>query len=455
MPANPFLSKPIGRLYVQTALPIIFVLMINGLYNVINAWFLGNYVDKLALTAVTLVFPLQLAMFAMATLVASGMASMLARRFGARDIEGASTIYTSALVLVLIVTGLANAGFAWRGSSLIEHICGNLPHVNALSTAYISVLIHGAPLLGLLVVNTDALRSEGKIQFMSSCMLMSALLNVVLDYVLIVRLHQGVVAAAYATLISQTVSLSAIVLFRLRGKSVLRLRFGGFGTLRRHAVEMLPLGVPMSLSHIGVAIQVAMVNYALKTWVWNDYETLVGAYGIGTRLMTLAIMPLIGLNVAFATILGNNYGAGIHPRVDATISTGLKIATGYCALVTVLFVAAAGPLGASFVDDPAMAAQAARLTRILISAFVLFGCAMILGSYFQATGKSGYAILLSTAKNYLIIVPLLLMMPAQLGEPGIWYAFPVSDLLTALLAMVVLNRHASRSGARLGLYSDA
>jgi Na+-driven multidrug efflux pump len=80
---------------------------------------------------------------------------------------------------------------------------------------------------------------------------------------------------------------------------------------------------------------------------------------------------------------------------------------------------------------------------------------MILGSYFQATGKSGYAILLSTAKNYMIIVPLLLLLPAQMGEPGIWYAFPLSDLLTALLAVMVLNRHASRSGARLGLYSGA
>ncbi|WUR14337.1 MATE family efflux transporter [[Empedobacter] haloabium] len=453
-PANPFLSKPIGRLYLQTGLPIVVVLLINGLYNVINAWFLGNYVDKQALAAVTLVFPLQLALFAMATLVASGMASVLARRFGARDIAGASQAFTSALVLVLIIMALVNLGFALGGDALIARICGDLPHVNALATSYISLLVYCAPILGLLVVNTDALRSEGKIQFMSSCMLASALLNVLLDYVLIVRLHQGVAAAALATVLSQSASLSAIVLFRLRGKSSLRLHFGGLTVLKRHAAEMLPLGVPMSLSHVGVAIQVGMVNYALKNWAWVDYPTLVGAYGIVTRLMTLAIMPLIGLNVAFQTILGNNFGAGIKARVDATVSVGLKIAVAYCATVTLLFVLAAGALGAGFVDDAAMAAQVARLTRIVVAGFVLFGAAMIIGSYFQAIGKPKYAILLSTAKNYLIIVPLLLLMPAAIGEPGIWYAFPLSDILTALLALAVLNRNASRSGARLGLYSN-
>lgn len=438
---NPFLEGDIPELFLRTALPIIIVFVVNGIYNLVNAFFVGRYLGEAALSAVTLVFPVQMLIFAFATVFSSGMASVVARRIGARDIAGAGQVFANTHLLVLALFGALGLIFALVGHHALAALTGGLPEITALGEAYISILVYSSPILGVLVLNTDALRSEGRVKFMSSVMLFSVLLNIVFDALFIAHWGLGIAAAAYATVLAQIVSLSLIAIYRYRGKAVLSPNFSAIRLLPRHLAELLPLGIPMSLSHIGVALAVGVVNHALLVWSLDDYQTLAGAYGIVLRLMTFAILPIIGISVTLQTILGNNYGAGLYERVDASFRFGLKFVVIYCVVTEAIIVFGAGAIGELFVSEGVMAIEAERIARFVAAAFVMFGPVLIVSSYFQATGKAKQAIVISLSKNYLFLWPLVMMLPLLEGEVGIWMSFPIADVMAAFLALLVFKRY--------------
>lgn len=338
---NDLLEANMAWLYLVTAVPGVLVLLANGASNLVNAFFLGNYVGSEALSAVTLVFPVQMMILAGASLISSGMASVLARALGANNARVANTVFSHALLLALVLSLAGIAGFYWGGAGLIKVMVGDLPQVAALSYLYISILVYASPIFAVLVINVDALRSEGKIRLMSVCMLLSTILNILFDYIGFVWLQGGMAVAAWSTVLAQLVSLLLLVYYRHRGVSSLRIQFAGARALRLHVAEILPLGLSLSLAHVGVALQVAMVNHTLKLWGGGDAVLMVAAYGIAVRLLTFAGLPLIGLTAAFQTILGNNAGASLPGRVNQAVCVGLLIALCYCLLIKVIFLLAA------------------------------------------------------------------------------------------------------------------
>ncbi len=442
---NPFLVGNIPQLYLRTALPIIVVFLVNGIYSLVNAFFVGRYLGEAALSAVTLVFPVQMLIFAFATLFSSGMASILARRIGAHDLVGASRLFANVHLLVLALFALLGLAYALVGHSALGYLIGDLPEVTALGEAYLSILVYCSPLLGILVLNTDALRSEGRVKFMSAVMLLSVLLNILFDALFIAQWGLGIAATAYASVLAQLVSLSLIALYRLRGKALLALDFSHLRALPRHLAEVLPLGIPMSLSHVGVALAVGVVNHGLLLWSADNYQTLAGAYGIVLRLMTFAILPLIGISVTLQTILGNNYGAQLHERVDAAFSFGLRLVLVYCVVVESIILLGGGAIATLFVPEGTMAAETTRIARFVVAAFILFGPVLIVSSYFQAIGRAKQAIVISLSKNYLFLWPLVTALPLVKGELGIWMSFPAADALAAILAMLVFKRYSRRT----------
>lgn len=450
---NPYLSGKIPVVFFKTAVPIIVVMLVNGAYNIINAYFLGRYVGESALSAVTLVFPIQMLLFAFATLFASGMASVLARSIGANDKERASQVFSNAHILVFALFAALAVGYVAAGKAVVGTIVGEYPELVAMSSEYIAILVYSGPILGILALNTDALRSEGKLEFMSAMLFLSAGLNVLFDYVLIAKMGYGVAASAYATVLAQSISLGLIIQYRARGKSILSTNLGGLHNLSSDLKEIFPLGVPMSLGYVGIALTIAAINYNVQVWAGAAYETIVAANGIVTRLMTFAILPVIGINVAFQTIIGNNFGARQTLRTNETITFGILVSAVYCIAAQIIFmVLAATNVGATFVNDAAVIFQTSRILFLVSAGFFVFGPLMLIAGYFQAIGEAKKAIVLGLSKNYLFMLPLVFLMPYMEGELGIWLAAPISDALLVLVAIVVLNKTRDRSGFKYGLY---
>ncbi|MEH6726644.1 MAG: MATE family efflux transporter [Hyphomicrobiales bacterium] len=451
--SNIYLESSLPRLFAKTATPIIVVMGVNGLFTLVDAYFLGAYVGAEALTAVTLMFPVYMLLVALSTWISSGFSSIFSRLLGADDQAAAGELFSQALVLALFVCGLLIGLFLLHGHQLTLWAANGSAPLAGMGYTYISILMLCSPLVFVLAINIDALRCEGLLPAMAAITFSAAILNMVFDYLFIAEFGWGVAGSAYGTVAAQICSLMAILLYRgLAGRARYRIalsrRWSRFG-------ELLALGAPSSLGYIGLSMSAGLTLYCLQIWAGDTYQETAGAFGIITRLMTFAFLPLLGLSMAFQTIVGNNFGARSWGRSNAAIKLALGLALAYCALVEAIFILGRFDIGFVFVDDPGIAGEVARILPFAVMAMFVFGPLMMIGTYFQAIGEAGHAAILLLSRTYLFALPLTFALPFWVGEPGIWYAGIVAEVCVLMLTISVLWNRRRKSGQAWGLLERA
>lgn len=453
-PPNPYLTGPLGPIYLKTALPIIFVMGMNGLLAVCDALFLGHFAGPEALAAVTLMFPLYMLIVALATLVSSGMSSILARHLGAGRVDEARGIFAGAQGLAAALGVLLIILFLTLGEVLALLAAGGSARLAELGLIYLRISVMASPLVFILAVNSDALRNEGRVAFMAAMSLFVSLSNIGFNYVFIGLLDMGVAGSAYGTALAQALALVIILSFRVFGQTELRP-----SVLWRYRpltgwTRMLALGAPQSLNFTGLALGSAAIIAALQLVGAPQYDATVSAYGIITRLITFAFLPLLGLAHAMQTITGHNFGAGALNRSDRSLTIALVASLIYCLLVQTIMTVFAASIGSAFVADALVIAEVARILPVMSAGFFLAGPLMMIAMHFQAIGDAGRAALLGLAKPYLFAIPLTFLLAVSVGEMGIWLAAPLAELLLLLLAMLVLARLSRRSALHWGLFQS-
>ena len=449
-PPNTFTDGALGTIYMKTALPIIFVMGMTGLLSLADALFLGVCVGPDALAAVTLMFPVYMLIVALSTLVANGMSSLLARSLGAGDLDGARATFAGAHGLAVVLGAILIVLFVLFGEPVALLAAGGSEALAQLGLVYLRITVFFSPLLFVLSVNSDALRNEGRVGFMAAMSLLVSIANIVFNSVLIAIVDMGVAGSAYGTAAAQALAFAIILTFRIIGTTSLRP-----ATLLSHSVHgkwgrILALGAPQSLSFIGLALGSAAILTALQ-WVGRPgYADTITAYGIITRVITFAFLPLLGLSFAMQTITGNNYGAALWKRSDASLRMALCIAFVYCAIVQFVVKSIPVQIAGAFVDDMAVIAEVARILPIMTSVFFLMGPLMMIAAYFQAIGSAGKAALLGLTKPYALAIPLTFLLPGWFGETGIWYAGPIAELMMLGLTAVVLWRTGQENELKWG-----
>lgn len=449
---NIFLTGPLGPIYVKTALPIIFVMGMNGLLAVADALFLGHFAGPDALAAVTLMFPLYMLVVALATLVSSGMSSILARRLGAWDVIAARETFATAHGLAASLGLVLIAAFFAFGEPLARVAAGGSGPLAEMGLIYLRITVIAAPMVFVLSVNSDALRNEGLVMLMAAMSLLTSLANIAFNYVLIGMFEMGVAGSAYGTALAQALALAIILTFRTFGETGLRpsalwrhMKFTGWG-------RILALGAPQSLNFIGLALGSAAILAALQWVNAPDYDATVSAYGIITRLITFAFLPLLGLAHAMQTITGQNYGAGSYERSDRSLLTAGSAALVYCLIMQLGMTVFAAKIGSAFVADPVVISEVARILPVISAGFFLAGPMMMIALHFQAIGDASRAAILGLSKPYLFAIPLTFLLARLVGEAGIWLAAPMAEFLLAALTALVLAHRARDRSLRLGLF---
>lgn len=451
---NRFLTRPLAGLYVATAAPIILIMGMNGLLTIVDAWFLGAYVGADALGAVTLMFPFFMLLVALATLVSGGMSSLLARRLGAGDTAAAREVFAGAHGLALIICLAVIVLYAAGGRATIDAASGGRPDLATMGADYISVLAYCSPVAFFLTLQSDALRCEGRVGLMAAIALGTSIANIALDYILIGVLDFGVAGSAWGTVLAQTIALSAALAFRLRGKTPLALGSLPLRGLGSHWPRFLALGAPQSLTFLGISLGSGAIIAAVRHWNAGDYAATIAAYGIVTRILTFAYLPMLGLSLSMQTITGNNFGAALWHRSDASLRLAFATALVYGASVQVTLLLARRQVGAIFVEDPATIAEVARILPMLTALYVVAGPVMVLSAHFQAVGDAARAAALSLTRTYAFAIPLTFLLPMALGERGIWIAAPSSEAMMILVTAGVLAQARFASGHRLGVFRD-
>ncbi|GHF24158.1 MATE family efflux transporter [Kordiimonas sediminis] len=451
--ANSFTHGRLGTIYAKTALPIIFVMAMNGFLALVDAIFLGVYVGPEALGAVTLMFPLYMVLVAIATLVSGGMSSILARMLGARDTDKALSAIAGAHGLALTLGGIIIILFVLFGHSITLLASGGTAELATMGHTYLGILVYFAPFFFVLSVNSDALRNEGRVGLMAITSLSVSLVNIGLNYLLIVWLDMGVAGSAYGTVISQSLALAALVIFRIWGNTPLKIQAFAKHSFLHGWRPIMALGTPQSLNFIGLSLTSGAIIFALQWVETPNYASTVAAYGVITRVMTFAFLPLLGLSHALQSITGNNYGAELWQRSDQSLKLGLIIAFIYCLITQGILIGLSGQLGSLFVADANVIAEVNRILPIVVALFFIGGPQLMIVSYYQAIGEAARAAILGLTKPYIFSVPLIFLLAEGLGEYGIWVAAPTAEVLLILLTLWVLSRAARQQKRHWGVFT--
>jgi putative MATE family efflux protein len=445
-------TKPILGLFFGMAAPIAVGMMVHGLYNVVDAIFVTRAIGVNAMGGISIVFPIQMFIFALATLVGSGMASIVARQLGAKQDNKANATIDMAFRFGLTMAIVITLGIYLNIDSLL-HFLGVSDALWPYAYDYlVPLVLLSFPIVLVSSIPGDLLRAEGKAMLMMIGMVSSAVLNILLDAVFIFVLDMGVEGVAYATILSQIFAAGVMLYFIFGGKTQLKLRPFAYKMDWSIVKDITILGVPILISHAGVSVFIALTNYTVAQFPNVDSDLYVSAYGLIGRLMIFFILPAIAMTISFQTIAGYNYGAKHYDRVLATIKVGVSASLCYGLGVSALMLLIPYQIIGIFTQDQALLATTAGIAFWSFLLFPLSNAHSVISSLFQALGKARHAIFLSSLRIYFILIPALLILPNIYGIDGIWYSFPIADVLAFIVVIYFVLRE-RRNLRRLNLKS--
>jgi putative MATE family efflux protein len=437
-------EKPIVGLFFGIALPIAVGMMVHGLYNVVDAIFVTRALGADAMGGISIVFPIQMFVFALATLIGSGMASIVARQLGAKDSEGAQATIDMAMRLAIGFAIVLTMGIYINMQEILQFM-GVSNNLMPYAVDYLTpIVLMAVPITMINQVPGDALRAEGKAMFMMATMTLSAVLNIILDAVFIFGFNSGVEGVAYATVISQAIAMAIGFWFFISGKTQLSIRPFHYESDNKVLNEIIVLGIPVLIAHAGVSIFIAFTNFSLAQLPNIDNDLYISAYGLIGRLVMFAILPLIAMTIAFQTLAGFNYGAKQYGRVRSTIKVGLVAGLSYGLLMSSIMIIAPYPIIGMFTNEETLIHAAAGIGMWVFMAFPLANAHGLGSALFQALGKAREALFLSSLRIYFLLLPGLLILPVFYGLKGLWLAFPIADSVAFLIVMILLVKERRR-----------
>lgn len=429
-------ARPIGRLLWWTCSQTTLSVGVYGIYALTNAWFVAHGVGETALAAVNLVAPLLLLLGAVSTTVGVGGASLVSRSLGARRPDqaaraaGSSFAIFWATAVTVTVVGLTFLDPLLR---LVGATDETLPYARP----YAMVIIGGA----IFSTGFSALvRAEGRLLFSTMLWVVPVVVQIILDALLILGLGMGVVGAGLATVGGQAVSAAMAVWFffiqRHRPYQI------GFRQLLPHGPtvrSVLSVGAPSFLAGFGATLLVVLVNSNLAI----AGAAVIAAYAVCARVQTFVSMPQTGITQGAQPIISFNAGRRQVDRVRRTRTLALRATIVYGAVAASAIALAARPIVGLFLADQSTVEIAVTGLRIIAIGFVFAGIPPLVSAFFQALGSPAPSYLISVGTLLLLKVPLVILL-GPLGPTGIWVALPAGEMLSAVVALIVLRSRASR-----------
>ena len=303
---------------------------------------------------------------------------------------------------------------------------------------YLNIVVPGTILTSLSFGFNAIMRASGYPKKAMFTMLIGAVVNVILDPIFIFWLDMGIRGAAIATIISMLLSAMFVMNHFIQKDSIVRFHKGTF-RLERHVVwNIVTIGISPFAMQLAGSLVVVIQNYALKV---HGGDLALGANGIITSVGMLLVMLIIGIAQGMQPIVGFNYGAGQHRRVQEVLRLVIITATiimGLGCLASVLFPRL---IARAFTSDPELIEVTANGLRISLMVFVVVGSQISISQFFQSIGIAWKAMFLSLSRQCLFLIPALLVFPEFWGLDGVWYASPFSDFIAAVTAWAFLWYH--------------
>ena len=437
-------NAPIPKALLAMGLPTMIGMMINALYNLVDAYFVGG-LGTSQMGAISVAFPLGQVVVGLGLLFGNGGASYISRLLGRGDRETADRAASTALYSSIFV-GAAVILCAVIFLKPLLKCLGATDSILPYAVTYAGIYVVSSIFNVFNVTMNNIVTSEGAARTTMCVLLTGAAFNMVLDPVFIYVLKLGVAGAAIATAISQAVSTLVYLYYVISGRSMFCFRFRNCCFSNEIMSEILKIGIPTLAFQLLTSLSITMINMQAKPYG----DSVIAGMGAVTRMISLGSLMVFGFIKGFQPIAGYNYGAGNYERLHEAIRISVVWSTLFCAAFGLTMAVFSDPVISRFTkDDMEMIRIGQKALKANGLSFLLFGFYTVYSSLFLALGKAGEGFVLGACRQGICFVPIILVFPALWGLNGILYAQPAADVLSAMTALfmaVHLNRDIGKKG---------
>lgn len=441
---------PVNKLLVTMAAPMVLSMLMQAMYNIVDSIFVGKY-DKNALSAVTMAFPAQALMIAIAAGTGVGINALLSYSLGRKDAENVNKAATHGILLaalssiLFLILGLCFSETFYRVQISAKEMSENPEQCKAIiqyGKEYLSVVTLFSLGIFMQVTLERLLQSTGKTIYAMITQTTGAILNIGLDYIFVFGKlglpAMGAKGAALATVIGQWVAMILAFILNITKNKEVNLSFKGFRPDGRTIRTIYRVGVP---SIIMQAIS-SVVTFVLNKLLNGFSQVAVNAFGIYFKLQSFVFMPVFGLNNGMVPIISYNYGARHKKRILQTMKLSYIIAGSIMAIGMVIFLLMPKPLLSMFCkpeDLAELARYGVPCLRLISLHFIVAAFSIITISVFQALGNGTYSMIVSICRQLVILLPVALFMGLVLKNIDlVWLSYPIAEIASASMCAFFL-----------------
>lgn len=449
-------TMPINKLLISMALPMVASMLVQAFYNIVDSLYVAQISEtQYEFTAISLAFAAQNFMIAVASGTGVGINALLSKSLGEKDSKMANKIASNGVFLALC----SYIVFLVLGFTCMEMYMGwmtNNAEVIEYGKQYLSICyICSFGIFGQIVMERLMI-STGKTQLAMYTQGVGAILNIILDPVFIFEdglghilpdwmgldfgFGMGIEGAAIATVIGQIGAFILGIFLNAKYNKEIHLSFRGFRPSGKLIGKIYAIGVPsIVMASIGSVMNV-MFNSILNTFgpVVGDFGQK--AFGAYFKIQSFIFMPIFGLNNGIVPIVAYNYGAQKRKRMISAVKCGVMYAVGYMLLGLIVFQLIPHILVGFFLSSPEAVAVAIPCMRIISLSFVFAGFCIIIGSVFQALGKSIYSMFVSIARQLIVLIPVAFVLAQFNNIDLVWWSFPIAEIMSMAVSTVFFVR---------------
>jgi len=433
-------NAPISKLLYKMSVPMILAIVINGMYYLADAIFVGWGVGSEGLGGLAVVFPLQMLAIALGMAIGTGTASVTSIELGHQKKEEAAKTITTSIIFSLILGILLPIILIIFKEQIIYYF-GATDRIYPYAEGYYTYIVYGFVFIFLSFLEINIIKAEGNAKLAAIGMFLGTILNVILDPIFIFGLHMGTAGAALATVIARMITTIYLSRYYLRGKSVIQLQNYAWKFKVNKMKQVLALGTGVFFNQIGFFVLAIAMNLSLR---YYGTSLDISIYGVFSRIYVFVTMPFLGLAQGIQPIIGYNFGAEKYHRIKQTIKKALIFALSMGLVLFVIMNFFPAWVLCLFTKDSIIIREGVEPLRMAMLMTPFIGFQILSYFFFLAINQPFKALFVSLSRQAIFTLPLVVILPLFMGKMGIWVAYPVADVISADIAYLLLSKETGK-----------
>ena len=429
MKENKFTNEKISRLFLQLSGPAIVAMVINAVYSIADTAFVGMLGNTSALGGVSIVFPITVLVAAVGQTFGVGTSAYISRLFGEKKVKKAEKVLAT-FFIVTIISGILLSIISFFFLKPVLYLFGTTDTIYPYARDFAFILlVFGCTFNVLNMYLNNSIRAMGDAKYSMNAIILSAVINIILDPVLIFKFNMGVKGAAVATVIAQAAGTLFLMLYYFKEKPPVKLNIKNFAFETDIFQNVLKTGLPSFTRQALSSVSLAVLNFA-----GNKFgDAALAAIGIVLRTNSFGNYVVFGLSQGFQPIAAFNYGARHYKRLRESLTVALKWSAGFGFVYSVLMVAFAHRIILLFSKDPEVIAIGVPFLRISCLLFVAIAGYIVYTSLFQAVDRPKQAMILATLRQGIVLIPAIFILTHFFGLTGLIWSQTFADFITIIV----------------------